>query len=277
MAKKIRTGRKVTKPIPTENLSEIPYGDQFCHICTSPNEMFKDIHRLRYEEKYTYMRIREYLKEHYRKNITLNAFVEHFRRHVVDEKQSVHKTNEANNGVITIDTRRLIEMTKNDQLESAYVSLANLARLIVGKTAELSDEMISSIDTVKLMEKIKTMDGLTVLEKLAKISKEARELVSAVTTLRAPHIIVTQFLEKTIYEITQKTSEVLAKVLVDVKNSCIKQIKKEYPIISQEAVNLALVDVFRRATEHYQMNIKIVHRDMMSKIQKNLSDLEKIV
>ena len=273
--------RKEIPPLDSERLKLCPGGRSNCPICTiGVIDDLKYIHYLRFEKKFTYKQIREYLKATFGISPNFSALSDHFIRHLAAEMQMQKLTKrrgrprkECEKTAITkaIDNiPKETRMTSNQDMETAYKHLTKLAYKFTKKVQQVYD--LVSEDEEKLKTRIKDIDPLIGMERVARLSREARELLKDLQALRAPKIIVAHFLEQAIDQVILETGFVLSDGLKNIQEDLFEAIR------TQKVINTEIFGrIFQQTGEEFRRKMIDLRRDQIAKATATLADLEKLI
>lgn len=267
--------------LPPERLKLCPGGLSNCPICTIETVAdLKYINDLRFEKRWTYKQIREYLSATFNISPNYTKLADHFLKHVVAtlqvQRTSKHKGKprkgiEKTEVSIAIDTipkeKRSIA---NVDMETAYKHLTQLAKDFTQKVKQVYG--VLDLDENKLKKRLKNIDPLVGMEKVAKLSKEARELLKDLSALRAPKIVVAHFLEQAIDQIIFETGHVLSDVSKNAQEDLLEALR------TKKTINTEIFSkIFQEAANDYRERMINLRRDQLSKATSTLADLEKLI
>lgn len=254
----------------------VPYGNPKCRICALPIEDIKKIHVLKFDKKFSYKQIREYLKGAYSIGENYNHLCNHFNKHVNQTKLALQKTVVEKHVVEVLNDNKMVHVKTNKDIEQAYTQLVKQAATFANRSKSLLDKFEDYLDKNPdklhaMFEKSSNINPLSVLEQLARLNKEAREQVKDVSSLRAPKVLVAQFLENTLGEIIREMSDLLNYMCGTIQTEVTN-------VLGGDKINNELFSVvFRKIAQEYVNRITQIKRDSLSKAASQLNDMEKIL
>ena len=276
---KKRLNLKALPPLPIERLKICPGGFSNCPLCTiGILEDLKYLNALRFEKKWTYKQIREYIKATFQISPNYTKIADHYLKHVTAElrlqkfdRQKGHQKVKETPISKAIDTIPKVKRSiTNADMETAYTSLTQLAKDFTQKVQKIYS--VLKLDDEKLQDLLKDVDPLTGMERVAKLSKEARELLKDLSSLRAPKVVVAHFLEQAIDQIIYETGFVLSDVSKNAQEDLFEALRTN-KTISTEIFKKVFADAARDYTER-MINLR---REQLSKATSTLADLEKLI
>lgn len=274
-----RLNIKNLPPLPPERLKLCPGGLSNCPICTIKSvEDLEYINDLRFEKRWTYKQIREYLSATFGISPNYTKLADHFLKHVVAilqvQRTSKHKGTPRVKKTpvsVAIDTiPKEKRSLANVDMETAYKHLTHLAKDFTQKVQTIYS--VLNLTDKNLRTKLKDVDPLTGMSAVAKLSKEARELLKDLSALRAPKIIVAHFLEQAIDQIILETGHVLSDISKHAQEDLLEALRTE-KVISTEIFGR----IFQHAANDYRDRMINLRRDQLSKATSTLADLEKLI
>lgn len=272
--KKGRTG-KLPKTLSPEKLKICPGGISTCAICRLDIEDLKYVNNLRIEKNWKYDQIRQYLKATFNISPNWNVISAHFTKHLTAElvivkrnKRRKHRKTEVSKAIDKIPKEKRI--VANKEMETAYVHLTQLATDFTQKVNQIYG--LLNLDEKEIKKKLKDIDPLVGMEKVAKLSKEARELLSDLSKMRSPKIVVAHFLEQAIDQIILETGYVLTDISKNAQEDLMEALRTNKTISTK-----IFGKVFAEAARDYTDRMINLRRDQLSKATATLADLEKLI
>lgn len=255
----------------------VPFRDPKCPICKLDLEAIQDIHSKKWDQKWNYKKVLEYVRNLYQISPSYSKLCDHFRKHTAQHHQEkmINKGGKGDSKIKhAIDTipKESRSLTAKD-LETAYSQLVKIANTFTSKVTKIGD--ILSIDEDDLKQQIKKMGTLEALEKFSKLLKESREQVKDITALRAPKVMVSQYLEQGINEIINSTGYILNDVCRMIQASLVKKMSDEG--VDTDVFAELFTEVFKQAAIQYRDRMIALKREQMSKANMALAELEKII
>jgi len=278
MARKKGNYKKNYPPLSPEKLKICPGGTPVCPICRLGVEDLKYVNSLRIEKNWNHNQIRQYLKATFGISPNLNKLSDHYLRHIIAELQVQKPRNKSGKSKLkktevskAIDTIPKVQRSiSNVDMETAYKHLTQLAKDFTQKVQKVYS--LLNLKDKNLKDKLKDVDPLVGMEKVAKLSKEARELLKDLSALRAPKIVVAHFLEQAIDQIILETGYVLSDISKNAQEDLLEALRT-HKTISTEIFK----KVFALAARDYTERMINLRRDQLSKATSTLADLEKLI
>ena len=282
-----RKGRpfKEYPPLTDEQKALCPYGEDNCRICQLPPASIEDIHNRRFKAKYSYDKIRKYIKETYGLGEDYTRLGKHFNMHVLGKdkvKEALTKKKDVKYPEIVKALEPIsqeVKISTSQDIENAYSTLVKMAgtftqrvNKLQNKVGSIIDDRLSCSDFENEMTNVNVLD---ILEKMTRINKEARDFVKEISALRAPKVMVAQFLESFIDSVVKEMSIILSNIASDVKFSLDSELKENgHPNLITEKV---YADLFRDIAMDYRDRMVNLKRQQLSDALSALNDLEKLI
>lgn len=284
---KAKTGRKPKerKALPLHKRDICPYGNTGCPICSLPREELLKVHDFKYNKGWTYDQMMEYLSGAYGIGRDKRVISDHFLRHTSNANQIENAVKRRNVPIRNVRkqtqldkvTNQIVEYipeeartTTSQDMQKAYELLTNLTADFTGKI----DQIVAcfEFDKDKLREQLKGMSILDVMDRLGKLNKEAREQISAISSLRRPKVVVSQFLDRALDEIIYDTGALLSEMAAYIQQSVLNAIKAREEIDSK-----FFTKIFREYAIRFKEQMESVKRSNMQNALQSLADLEKVI
>lgn len=276
----------VKQPIPLtpEALELCPYGDPKCRLCGLPAESIKDLNKKWFDDKFGYNRIRIHIKEQYRMGVDFTDLNHHFNRHVLGKHKLQHELvkrgkirhPEVVEALQTIDAG--VQIRVNKDIEKAYDQLVKMAGAYTHKVRKLQEKIGLTIDKRdlddELDEELDHVSAMDLLEKLARLNKEARDFVKEVSALRAPKVMVAQILEGFIDSVILEMGKIVTTMCGEL----------QYDITAEHSETTegklapeTFANIFKKTAVHYRERMINLKRQKMADAMSALQDMEKII
>jgi hypothetical protein len=283
-----RLRKKHYPPLTKEQLLMCPNGDRYCRICHFQPEELADLNEKKLKEKYTYKQIKEYIKEIRGVGVDFTEISNHFNRHVLGNETSIRalarRARDKDETFLHVakalePISSEVKVTTTEDLEKAYNTIVKMAKAYVHASRKLNDKInISLVNRLNSGEVEREIDGISaieLLERVGKINKEARDFIADVNKLRAPKVMVAQFLEAFIDDVIREFSKILANMCGELQYELISTIKESGYVgdISPET----FANVFKKFALDYRDRIINVKRNKMADAVTALQSLEKII
>lgn len=277
--------KKVYPPLTPEQLEVCPYGDAKCRICQLRPDQIKDIHNKKFKEKYSYSQIRDYIKENYGIGDDYTRLGNHFNNHVFGKhvlKQAMTKKSD----VVYPELMQAVESISKDvkvstsnDLEKAYESLVKMAQTFVKRVDHIQDRIVGEIEQRDkdgtLTTELSATSALEMLERVASLNKESRAFVKEISALRAPKVMVAQFLESFIDSVIRDVSVLVGQIAGDLKNNVDAELADSgySGVLSDQSY----AKVFRELAVEYKDRMLSLKREKMADAVASLQEMEKII
>jgi hypothetical protein len=281
---KKKAGRpRITYPPLTDAQLELcPNGDPRCRLCQLRPDQIKELHKMRFEEKLTYPKLRKYIKEKFNIGDDYGKICAHFNKHLngnklAKQKFSKRKTDipypEITQALEPISTE--VKVATSGELEKAYEQLVKMAQTFTDKVNKIQKKIAITIDARDLDEEVEGVSVLELLEKQAKLNKEAREFVKEVSILRAPKVMVAQFLESFIDSVIKEISILISNLAGELKHGITAELTDAgHADILSDAI---YADIFKKMALDYRDRMVNLKRQKMADALSALQDLEKLI
>ena len=133
--------------------------------------------------------------------------------------------------------------------------------------------MLKNLDNKKKIEtELKDIGVLKATELVARVRKDLSEMISSVQALRAPKVMVQQFLERAIEEVMNITGTIFSKVCYELRSSIVESYRE-----NDELSDSMITAIFQKAALNFMEDMKKMRDDQMKAAIEVLRDLEKII
>lgn len=276
---------KVYPPLNEAQLKLCPYGDVKCRLCRLRPDQLEELHAKKFKSNFGYNEIRLYCREQYNMGIDYTDINQHFNKHVLGKHQ-LQRILEKNKDIQYPEIMKALEPMSSDvkittsvDLEHAYATLVKMAQSFVKRTRKLQEKISL---TFEIREKNKELDEefdrlsiLDLFEKQAKLNKEARDFIKDVGALRAPKIMVAQFLEAFIDDVIRELSILIANLCGELQYDVNAELSDAgHPNM---LTNETFTNIFRKTALDYRDRMINLKRQKMADSMAALADLEKII
>lgn len=274
--------KKVWPPLTEEQLQFCPFGVNRCKLCRAEPHVHEDMNNKKLKENMPYGKLRLYLRETYSIKADFKDLCDHFNIHVkgIDKTKLVKVTK----GISQETARELqnisgeVRVSTSEDLEKAYRTLVNMAADYTKSVRRLQDLINLEFDRRsqdELKDEVKNINMLDLLDKLGKINKENREFVKEISMLRAPKVMVANFLESFINSLIKDFSALVANMAGELKNAIQEELSDAgHPNLIGDQV---YANVFKIFAEDYRNRVMNMRRQHLGDAMSALQDLEKLV
>jgi len=270
---------KSVRPLPPENLEIAPYGDPKCRICQLPLEDLKKIHFLKLEDGYSYKKMREYLKEHYKIGNDYTYLTRHFKEHVRSDKASLLLASSPNKAVVEVlltHGRGLGTRKTDADIERNYDRLVQMSSDFLQQIEKCYKVLrLKMSDEAALEKELSERTPLELLNTVASLNRTVREQMKDINALRAPKLVVMQFLEDTIDKSISEVNETLTQMFTITQAEFTEFMRKQG--IAEYVNDRVFVDIFKRVAMAYRERMTLLRRDQLNRASAALASLEKVL
>jgi hypothetical protein len=281
---KKKSGRpRITYPPLTEaQLDLCPNGDPRCRLCQLRPDQIKELHRQRFEEKLTYIKLRQYIKDTFNMGEDYTRISKHFNKHLNGAQLAKQKLQKRKKDAPLPDVMKALEPISSEvkisttgELEKAYEQLVKMAQTFTDKVHKVQSKIAITVDKKDLDDELEGVPVLELLEKQAKLNKEAREFVKEVSILRAPKVMVAQFLESFIDAVIKEISILISNLAGELKHDITAELVDagQTDILSDST----FADIFKKMALDYRDRMINLKRQKMADALAALQDLEKLI
>lgn len=255
-----------------EKLELVPYGDPTCRLCALPVEHLKKLHELKFQKRWSYPKILEYIRATHNLGEDYTRLVKHFKKHVSSKDKLISKGKEIVVAAISKELNESAKMKGDKDIEKAYTQLVQTTAIFTKNVSKLLDHAQSRLDDKTLKDLVAKAQPLDLLERLSRLLKEAREQVKDVSAMRAPKVLVAQFLESAINEFISEISVILNDMCGMLQQGITEQ------MANGEKLNDSMfMQVFQKAALNWKDRALALKRESMARAMTALSEMEKIV
>jgi hypothetical protein len=269
-------------PLTEEQRKLCPFGEEKCKICQLPPKVIQQIHDARLKDGVTYTKIQKMLKTKLNLKVSTAYIGNHINHHVQGKEVTrailAKKDKEKNNVTKALEPiTEAVKITTSTDIEKAYESLVKMAHTYTKRIQKVQDLLEDHLDKRKsedIEEEFEAQNMQSLLEKQAKLNKEAREFVKEVSALRAPKVMVAQFLESFIDDTIKEVSVLLGNLAEGLHHDLNEELTEAgYNTLDSEMYK----KVFRNLALEYRDRMINLKRQHMSSALSALQDLEKII
>lgn len=258
-----------------EQLSIAPYGTVKCRICCLDPSELRKVQELRIVKKYNYSQLIDYMKTFHHMGISNTEISKHFKKHIDISKMLVKPEVKVITEVLDAVAPEKQVKTSLD-IERAYEHIVRMTSDFASKTSSLFNIIKLRMDdpVCKAQDEaiLKNTPLIKLMEDISALMKDSNEMVSAVSKLRAPKVMVAQFLESTIDQIIKEVSDLLGVTCSQLRLSITDEIQHNGDIDNE-----TFAKVFKQVALEYRNRVLSLKRENMAKAMSALTEMEKIV
>ena len=272
-------------PLTAEQLVLCPHGLPRCRLCRLSPDVQKEIQERKFKDRYKYIQMREYLKDKHNIGVDYTELNQHFNKHVLGKhimKLALERKGQLPHPEITKALEPIsvdLKVVTSRDLEKAYASLVKMSEKFVKNVRNLQDKISITIEdrsiNKQLDAELDKVTALDLMEKLGRLNKESREFVKEVSALRAPKVMVAQFLEAFIDDVLREMSILISDLCgalqFDITNE-LSELKHPNLIRAETFAN-----IFKKTAVDFRDRMINLKRQRLSDAMSALQDLEKII
>jgi hypothetical protein len=239
----------------------------------------RQINFYRFEKKWTLLQLNEYIRKRHKIKIDTNKLHEHVTTHCIDKELNRVIMEDADHPeVITtlqpLLKREMVQKTTDD-ITKAFDTLVKMTHTYTERISKIQDQIEIAIEKKDIGEEIKGMSAIELLEKISKLNREAREQVKDISQLRAPKIMVAQFLESFMNDLIREIGTILSNLCGDLQLDIVDRMK--LASISDHVTASVFTPSFQKAAKDFMDRMLKLRRQKMVEATEALTNLEKIV
>jgi hypothetical protein len=267
------------KLVPEENKDLVPNGEDGCYICCLPRAELEAVNKLHTEKKLNVYQICKRIQVKHQYTISRKSCAAHFRRHIHTSK-SLLLTKSSKNPIVSEIlqvAQGAVGSSKNDvQIEKAYNLLVKMSAMFTERVKDCFDVLPERFkDKEELRTYLLNQPHDQLLRSLAELNRMARDQVKDIAALRAPKVMVMQFLEDSFDRTILEINQVLSNLFVMIQDELIKLGKDhELPL---EITDDTFRNSFKRVATMYKERMTILRHEQLKRASAALADLEKVV
>jgi hypothetical protein len=271
---------KSAKKVPDKNFELVPYGKSNCRICILPHKHLKEIHRLWFDEKIGYRKMREYLKENHKIGNDYTYLNKHFNNHAKSDKTKLIKTESKNKSVVEIilatEGAEISSTADDRKIQTAYSKLVDMAAGFTDMVDKFQKEISKQHLTDKQIKKmVKDGQPLSMLNLIVDMNRAARAQIKDVNALRSPKVLILELIEDMADEYITAVNSILAALFIMVQEEITDELKKKD---KTDLINDAVFTlVFKKIAQKYKDRMLAVRKEQIAKASNTLAELEKII
>lgn len=269
-------------PLSEAQLKLCPYGDPKCRLCSLEPKQIKELHEKRFIEKLSYPKLRIWIKQRFGIGEDYGRLTKHFNYHVMGkdliDKVLAKRRRDIRQPEVTELIRTMddeVKVRTSGELEKAYESLVKMAYKFTNRVKTLQDKIELDLQKRDLTAEFSVVSAMDLMEKQAKLVKEAREFVKDIGALRAPKVMVAHFLESFIDTVIKEMSVIIGNLAAELKYEVNAELTEAGcgEVISAETYS----EIFRKTALDYKERMLGIKKHQMADALTTLQDLEKII
>ncbi len=259
-----------------EHYAVLPGANEKCKLCRLDIEDVKYLNSIRFDKKYSYEKICKHIHKRFGYRFKTDAIKLHFTLHAMEGKQLVKNQAEFPEVVNALHPiEKTVRVEVDQEIEQAYRMLVQMAHQYTGKIKELQDEIALIIKDKDIKAELEGLSAIELLERFAKLNREAREQIKDISAIRAPKVMVAQLIENYMNLIIKEVSKVLNQLCGELYYEIQENTRgtKFESLVPPEVFQ----DIFARVGQHYKDRVMAVKRQQLADALAALKDMEKIV
>jgi len=258
------------------HLALLPGGDAACKLCRMSIKNVEHIIKLRQGKNYSFKKLQLYIDKHFGILLTETVISTHFRLHVMEGKQAIAKQTDFPEIVDALHPMdKVIRVEVDQDIEQAYRMLVQMTHQYTSKVKEVQDEVAKIIKQKDVAAELDGLTALELLDRIARLNREAREQIKDISAIRAPKVMVAQLLENYMNSIIREVGRMISQLCGEMYyaiNEAIQGTKMQNAIPKE-----VFQDIFARTGQHYKDRILSIKRQQLAEALAALKDMEKIV
>jgi hypothetical protein len=232
--------------------------------------------KLRQEKNYSFKKIQRYVDKHFGFLLKEIMISTHFRLHVMEGKQAIARQTdfpEIVDALHPID--KVVQVEVDQDIEQAYRMLVQMTHQYTSKVKEVQDEVAKIIKGKDVAAELDGLTALELLDRIAKLNREAREQIKDISAIRAPKVMVAQLLENYMNSIIREVGRMVSQLCGEMYYAINEAMEgtKLQNLIPREAFQ----DIFARTGQHYKDRVLSIKRQQLAEALAALKDMEKII
>lgn len=259
-----------------DHLKLLPGGDPQCKLCRMNIHNVDHLIRLRQEKKYSYQKLQKYIQKHFGAMLKPQTISTHFRLHVMEGRQ-ILKNQTAFPEIVDAlhPMAKVVQVEVDQDIEQAYRMLVQMTHQYTTKVKEIQDEAAKIIEQKDVAVELDGLTALELLDRIAKLNREAREQIKDISAIRAPKVMVAQLIENYMNAIIKEVGKMVSQLCGEMYYAINEAMQgsKLQDVIPKEVFQ----DIFARTGQHYKDRILAIKRQQLAEALAALKDMEKIV
>ena len=258
------------------HLAVLPGADPRCKLCKLDVEDVEYLTALRFDKKYSYEKIAAHVKKRFGLKFKAGSIKLHFRMHAMEGKQELESQTVFPEIVSALHPiEKTVQVEIDEEIDQAYRMLVQMAHQYTSKIQELQNEVTKIIKQKDLKMELEGLSAIELLERVAKLNREAREQIKDISAIRAPKVMVAQLIENYMNVIIREVSKVLSQLCGELYYEIQENTRgTEFQAMVPKEV---FEDLFARAGQHYKDRVMGVKRQQLADALAALKDMEKII
>lgn len=259
-------------PLSPEQLALAPYGEPNCRLCQLPPDKLAKLHELKLQKKWTYKQIHEYVTATLGMGEDYTRLVKHFKRHVTNVGALLKNDRTDIAPIVYGALEESAKIKTNKDIEKVYDQLVKMTSTFSDQVSSLKDKVRIRLASEELDKEINKIAPLDLLERFGRLQKAVMEQAREVSALRAPKILVMQFLEGSINSFLSELSNIL-------NDTCGKIQTDITEVLSNggKVDDSTFMKVFQQTALLYKERSLSIKREQMARATAALSEIEKII
>jgi hypothetical protein len=247
-----------------------------CKLCNLDIKDVRYLNRLRFEKKYSYDKIARHIEKRFGLRYTAEKVKLHFKLHAMEVKELVRAQIQFPEIVDALHPlEKTVRVKVDEEIEQAYRMLVQMAHQYTTQVKDLQEEARKIIKDKNITMELEGLSAIELLDRIAKLNREAREQVKDISAIRAPKVMVAQLLENYMNVIIREVSKVLSQLCGELYYAI--QENTRGTNFEQMVPLEVFQDIFSRIGQHYKDRVMTVKRQQLADALSALKDMEKIL
>jgi hypothetical protein len=266
----------MSERLSNEHYKLYPLADPNCKICRMKIEDIKKLHHMKFQEGLSYEKINDHLNLYFNES-SMSTLVAHFTKHTSEgTKLKLAKTLD----LTVANELEKLSLDQNeanaDNLQTAYSYLTKTSMDLAESSSKILGPFLKHLKELpeeKVQEKLEKMSPLKALEQMARIQKLISDHVQTISQMRAPKVVVAQFLDLAVNEVIRQTGYIFAEMCKTIEIEVCADLKEQGANIG----TIAFKKAFSKSAIDFRNAMTNLKRDQLTRAIEVLSEIEKIV
>lgn len=259
------------KELSKEQKELCPFGTVKCPICRLSPSQLKDIHHKKNDAGFGIQKILEYIRSTCNISPSYTWISDHFSKHLDIKPQLLEKNTRPE---IVKSLQKSLKNTTlrktSVEMDKAYELIVNMAQEFIVKVDKLAENIPWDDEEVKT--KLKDLGPIKSLELIGILHKAGREQLKDIQAIRAPKVMVSHFLDKSIDAIIYETGIIFTDMCSTIQVKVMETIRRGL-VVNKDT----FADIFKKVALAYVDRMRAMKKEQISLADKALQDLEKLV
>lgn len=281
--------RLVKKPeITKDKLVIYPFLEQDCVLCQLDLDDLQETYDMwiaakkRKNKDLSLGDFTKYLKDTFGIGVTTQQRDDHFTQHMLThhDARSLSRVEDSDLVRVMAEADKKKDIAVKEQIETAFNALVSMSKESVETTKKINDSFNTALSGHDLIEDFKKQiqreGALDSLKKINKLLKDNREQIQALSAIRAPKVVLSNYMNNFVTSIIKDTVEILVEVFSLILEEANK--KSEYGYnIDMTALDPVMRDCFQIGAQNFKKRMANLSTRMMKEAEEALKNMEQII